>query len=468
MGIYYLDLQVSGDADLPENQPVIYASNHPNSLMDTMVLGSQVARPIQYLARSGLFSNPIAGWLLRSAGAIPVYRRQDGPATPGGNEGAFAAAYQVLRNGGVIGIFPEGQNSPLRHIQDIKTGVARIALGAEAGVKIVPVGLNYEERERFLTRVLVRFGDPIDADAFYQEDGRAAARELTDVVQQRMREVAVHVQQQGYTQLVQDIDALYGEQLQEELLGQVDVRGVDEKLIRFATSRVDQGRDLEGAFTVKQWIADAVEHYQDADPGAVNDLERQIDRYKTHLNQLRLREDFADRPATTVSVRQEAIKLMLYAVLLAPIAFWGLVHNFVPFRLSRRYALGAPEDAIYAFRAVTGGIVFFGASYGIYAASLWAGLGHWWSVVGYLSSLPICGFFFLRYRARLTTFRDRIALRTLFQTKRHLLRGLLLERTQLIARIDSLRRTYEEIRRAEPEPNNGPEAARQPPSLAEL
>lgn len=440
---YFLELQVSGA--IPADGALLVASNHPNSIMDTLVLGSVIDREIHFLARSGLFSNPFVGAFLRSAGAIPIYRRQDGPTDPSGNQDAFRAAYEVLERGEVIGIFPEGQNAPIRHVRDIKTGVARIGLGTKAAVKIVPIGLNYEDRDRFLARVLVRIGEPIDVGEWsdaHREDPRKAARELTDVVQERMRKLAVHVADLEQTELVHAIDALVGEELQEELIGKIDLRTVDEKLLKRAVGRGVKHADLEGRFQVRQWIADAVDYFEHEDPEGVEQLRRGIHRYTTHLRQLRLRADFADRPAKTLSARREALRWTTYAIALAPIALWGLVHNFIPYRLTRRFALGAKEEAIRAIRAVMGSFMFFGLFYALYGGSVYGGTGHWWAVALYLLSLPIAGVWYLRYVQRLRLFRSRILVRTLFRTRRRLFRSLVLEREQLLVRIDVMKRAY--------------------------
>ena len=59
-GLYFVDVQEEGEAHVPRTGPVVFAANHPNSLMDTVLLGSRVPRNIHYLARSGLFAHPLA------------------------------------------------------------------------------------------------------------------------------------------------------------------------------------------------------------------------------------------------------------------------------------------------------------------------------------------------------------------------------------------------------------------------
>lgn len=454
---YFLDMQVEGAEHVAERGPLLVASNHPNSVLDALVLGTVIRRPIGFLARSGLFKG-LVGPLLRAGGAIPIFRRQDGPAKPGGNQDAFRAAYDVLEDGGVIGIFPEGRNAPERHVRDIKTGVARIALGAEAahgwklGVHVLPIGLNYEERDRFLARVLIRIGPPIAAADYrdaYEDDAFGAARAMTDELQRRMREQAVHVHREEHTDLLHAIDALVGTELQQELVGDVDLRTFDEKLLQRVSGRGGARRDLEGRRQVRQWIADAIDHYERDAPERLENLRRGLERYEQHLRQLRLRHDFAERSTKGVSRRREAIRATLYAILLAPIAFWGLFHNFIPYRFTRRFALAAPEEAIRSIRAVTGGALFFGLMYTFFGVSTHAAGAPPLGLALYLLSMPLAGVWFMRYRQRLGQFAERQLVRTLFQSRRALFRRLLLEREALLIQIDGLRRDYETLRRAE-------------------
>lgn len=452
---FFLDIQRSGESNIPAHGATIFASNHPNSIMDTLVLGSEVPRTIHYLARSGLFRNPVVGALLRGAGAIPIRRRQDlkDPSASMSNDDAFAAAYELLTGGDVLGIFPEGQNAPTRFVRDIKTGCARIGLGAEAAagfsldLRIIPVGLNYEDRDRFLSKVLVRFGEPIELRAYearYAEDPSAAAREVTDRLQDAMRGVATHVNEQR-VDLVEAIDVLAGERIADDVAPSLDLRTFDERLTQRALGRGKQKAPLDERFQVKQWIADAAEHFAEHEPARLQKLEDDVGRYQTHLERLRLREDFAERSAETLSTRRESIRLMLYAVLLSPIALYGLVHNFVPFRLTRRFALAAPEEAMMAIRAFGGGLGFFGAAYFAFGALAWHGSGSWLVTALYLFVVATSGVWFMRYRRTLQQMRRRILFGVLFRTQKRRVRALLSQRASLLAQVDSLRVDYEAV-----------------------
>ncbi|MBK6807600.1 MAG: 1-acyl-sn-glycerol-3-phosphate acyltransferase [Sandaracinaceae bacterium] len=346
-GLYFVDVQEEGEAHVPRTGPVVFAANHPNSLMDTVLLGSRVPRNIHYLARSGLFAHPLAAAAFRAAGVIPVQRAQDAVEGPGAgpkadNDAAFEAAFEALAAGRAVGIFPEGQNAPTRHVRNIKTGVARIALGAEAqhgfalGVVVVPVGLNYVERERFHTAALVRFGAPIPVARYreqFQADPRAAVRALTDDVQAAMRAVAVHVPDEAQIDLAEDLHALYGAQLRDDVLGSMpDLRMPQEKLLDHATGRPSRAEQLSDRFLAEQLIANAFDWFLRTEPARAKALQKRVNEHERHLGQLRLRGDFAELPGKRLSTRAELLKLTLYAIFMAPVAAYGLFHNFVPYR----------------------------------------------------------------------------------------------------------------------------------------
>jgi hypothetical protein len=104
-----------------------------------------------------------------------------------GNFATFARCHEALRAGINIALFPEGMSHNERYRLPLKTGAARIVLEAEVRhgplrIRIVPVGLNYEAKDRFRSRVRVHVGHPIDPAAEvarYGTEPGAAVRALT-------------------------------------------------------------------------------------------------------------------------------------------------------------------------------------------------------------------------------------------------------------------------------------------------
>ena len=179
--------------------PVLLVANHPNSLLDPTLVVAAGARPVRFLAKAPLFSDRKIGWLMKAAGAIPVHRRADDPALMSKNEDAFRAAFDVLAGGAVVGIFPEGISHNDPSMAPLKTGAARIALGASAqvgrAISIVPVGLSFRAKEIFRSDAYVVRGFPLAwGDLFSRgPDDVEAVQELTARIDAALRSVTVNL-----------------------------------------------------------------------------------------------------------------------------------------------------------------------------------------------------------------------------------------------------------------------------------
>jgi 1-acyl-sn-glycerol-3-phosphate acyltransferase len=137
-------VKVNAPATEPEG-PVIFVGNHPNGLIDPALVFIISHRRVTFLAKAPLFRMPVIGWILKGLEALPVYRKQDDPTQMRGNEGTLEAARTALVQGRAITIFPEGKSHSEPMLAELKTGAARIALGAAregAPVRIVPVGAS--------------------------------------------------------------------------------------------------------------------------------------------------------------------------------------------------------------------------------------------------------------------------------------------------------------------------------------
>src|SRR5258708_831256 len=158
--IFFRRIEIVGWEHVPPGASVIFAVNHPNALIDPMFLLCFAPRPVSFLAKAPLLTMPLIGWFARRFDTIPVYRKQDNLGTS--NRGTFDRAREVLKRGGSIAIFPEGTTHSDPRLRELKTGAARIALGAGIAVLMVPTGLYYTEKKTFRSSALMYFGPPIE------------------------------------------------------------------------------------------------------------------------------------------------------------------------------------------------------------------------------------------------------------------------------------------------------------------
>ena len=78
--LYYPARIVDGAARIPAGRPIIFVLNHPNGLLDPLVLRIATGRPSRFLAKSSLFGNPLGRLAMNAFGSLPVYRRAGGAA----------------------------------------------------------------------------------------------------------------------------------------------------------------------------------------------------------------------------------------------------------------------------------------------------------------------------------------------------------------------------------------------------
>jgi 1-acyl-sn-glycerol-3-phosphate acyltransferase len=208
VGGFFREVTVEGRDRIPVDRPVIIVLNHFNGLVDPVVAVHALGRLPRFIAKATLWKVTLARPFLALAGLIPVYRTEDRAVdqrdAAAGNTSAFAACHEVLAEGGTIAIFPEGTTSARSRLAPMKTGAARIALGAFAqGVEdlvIVPIGLAFEDRVAFRGRAFVEVGTPlVVADALPDllppggaagEDDREAVDRLTDAIDRHLRACA--------------------------------------------------------------------------------------------------------------------------------------------------------------------------------------------------------------------------------------------------------------------------------------
>lgn len=178
-------LRVRGAGNVPSDGPVLLAVNHL-SWADPVLVGAAIHRPAFYLAKEGVFRNPVAARFFRAMGQIKVDR------AVGGNEGAVQTAVDLLSQGLVVGVFPEGTRSRPHQVRRGKTGIARIA--ALSGAPVVPIGIDTSDlwpKGRALPRlgakVYVDVGAPMRLDLKPEDAGdRQRMRDATDEVMARV------------------------------------------------------------------------------------------------------------------------------------------------------------------------------------------------------------------------------------------------------------------------------------------
>lgn len=168
-----------GTDNIPAEGPVIIASNHL-SFWDPPLIGCSLKRQIHFMAKEELFQIPIFGWIIRKLQAFPVKRGS-------ADRTAIRKSLELLSQGGILGLFPEGTRSKTGILGKAEPGLALIAL--KSGAVVIPAavkGTNQVFRNGcFLPRFEVYFGKPI-----YVETAKSDKDYLTYLTDKIMQDIA--------------------------------------------------------------------------------------------------------------------------------------------------------------------------------------------------------------------------------------------------------------------------------------
>ncbi|MBK5098612.1 MAG: 1-acyl-sn-glycerol-3-phosphate acyltransferase, partial [Gemmatimonadetes bacterium] len=339
--IYYR-IRVEGEAP-PQTGPVLFVANHPNSLIDPVLVAAAADRPLRFLAKAPLFEERLVGPLMRASGSIPVYRRQDDPELMDRNASVFEAVHSALAEGAAVGIFPEGLSHSEPSLVRLRTGAARIALGAAdraaTVVPIVPVGIVLRQKDRFRSKALVLVGSPVEwADLSGRpEDDAEAVRELTHRIEDALRDVTVNLERIDDRAVIECAEAVYSAELGQDRNHQERVRRT-----RQAT---------EGLHALRQ-----------QDPARAAKLVARVRGFANSLSVLGLSPRGLEASARPRAAVGWSTRNLVYFLVGAPIAFVGHVLFFIPYQLTEWFAgrPGVPHDVRSARKLLGGGLLYIG------------------------------------------------------------------------------------------------------------
>ncbi len=163
MNLYYRKIEYNGLENIPEDGPVLIYSNHPNALIDPVLILTKIDRKVTLTVTSQLSSIPLLGGLLRRLNVLFIHRRSDGHSEKvmKHNSDTIVNCANILQEKRMLLIFPEGRSYPDNKLREFKTGIVRIINEYESRnsvqLTILPVYIHYLSKSRFRSDVSVNF-----------------------------------------------------------------------------------------------------------------------------------------------------------------------------------------------------------------------------------------------------------------------------------------------------------------------
>lgn len=196
---YTKKIKIVGKENIPKKGAILFAVNHPNGLLDPLIVTTNTPRITHYLVRAAIFKRPIVKKLLATLNLMPIYRIRDGVKELSKNTEVFNDCYDILNKQRALMIFPEGSHDRRRTVRPISKGFTRIIFGAlntypNLKIHIIPVGVTYQNSSQFPCKVAIHYGSPILANELYNpKEVNKSVNAVKEAVSNQLKKISVHI-----------------------------------------------------------------------------------------------------------------------------------------------------------------------------------------------------------------------------------------------------------------------------------
>jgi glycerol-3-phosphate O-acyltransferase / dihydroxyacetone phosphate acyltransferase len=408
--LFFRRIETTNVEKVPPDKPIIFVLNHPNGLVDPALVFVSLPRRVSFLAKSTLFSIPVGGAIIRTLEALPVYRRIDADGDMSKNLETFRVCRELLAQNRCIAIFPEGISHDETKLKPIKTGAARIALGAlgvreeaeerrkgeaekektatndgqrttDIDLKIMAVGLFYTSKTAFRSEVLIRYGEIFDVEPVELDESGEPPKEevqkLTDRIEKSLRNVTLNLESPEELDTVLKAEALFS--------------SVYENLLFKKT--------LTQSFQRLQSLAEKYKLLGRNEPEKMRELNEKITAYERDLSSRGVTaESLSVLQHPTAYIFRYLIFRLFLVILLSPLAIIGAVIHSPGFVFSNfigQMFKTHGADAAGSTYKIVAAMVFMPLTWLVVAAAVWYFFS--WQLA--LLSIPVtilCGYIALR------------------------------------------------------------------------
>ena len=378
-GLYFRKEHVLGLENVPTNgTPLIVVSNHQNCLNDPLCVCLQLTdRRMNFIARANVFKIPIFNLALRAMGLLPAYRlSHEGLSAVSKNQETFDDAEKALNDGETLMLYPEADHQDKRWLGRFKLGYLRIAFAAaekmefKQDLMILPSCNHYSNYFHARTEMLIRFGQPISLQPYYekyQESPRETMMEVNKVVREAIKEMMLHVE---------DL----------ENYDQIDFLRENEYGKKYAVEHGFNFNYLPSKLLSDQSLVNALQKASEEHPEEMAEIYKDTETLKNGIKQLKIRDWLFQKKSGAGAAALRGLGLLI----LLPLFIVSIIPTALLFILPEIFLKKLIKDQMFysSFNVAVSAFVSVPICLIIPIIFIWIFAGFWWAL-GYFVAFPI-------------------------------------------------------------------------------
>ena len=381
--LYYKRVEVVGRKNIPYGSPIIFTPNHQNALMDALiVLDTARLNPV-FMARADIFKKKILKKILTSFKMLPAYRMRDGAEELSKNDETFTICLDILRDCYSVCLMPEGNHGDKRRLRPLVKGTFRIAFraheefGAKNPVKIVPVGIDFENYQKIQQDLLIVYGKPIEVEEYivaYRENPAKAMNTIKERLSEELKKVIIHIENTEHYDMFQDLRTIYNSRMRNRI-------GI-------------LGDSLYKRFQADKQMISLLDEAFVAEPEKIRKLSGMIAEYMKSLSDLNLRNWVIEKKAYSLA------RMVLQSFVLgitAPLFLLGFLSNIIPYIIPLKATKNVKDPQFVSSFKFGVALLLFPIYYAIVGILVGAFTGPAWIAWSVLAGMLVSGYLALHY-----------------------------------------------------------------------
>ena len=375
---FYGRVEVTGLENIPRNEPVIFAPNHQNALMDALILLFSAPQDIVFLARADIFNNRFLAFFLNSMKMLPVFRQRDGASELGKNVDIFDISVDVLHNRHFLCVMPEGNHGHGRRLRTIVKGIFRIGFKAQEEygnkpfVKILPVGFDVGHYIKQNQTLLIQYGKPIELSEYwdaYKENNARGINAMKARLREEMLPLMINIKSDEFYKTIMELKPIFNWKMRKQM-------GIT-------------GKKLIDKFAADKEFISRIDALIEKDPEPIRELAVKVDKYVSGVKEQGVRDWVVrDRGYGMIRTFWRSVSL----VLTLPFFLTGFILNALPYLLPA-YLVRNVKDLQFhsSLKAGLGFLLLFPLVYVLetLAFGLISGFPWWTWIIFLLALLPM-------------------------------------------------------------------------------